>query len=538
MYLVTANEMQQIDRETIDTFGIPGMVLMENAGRGATRFLLESFPDIAGKKVAVMAGRGNNGGDGFVMARYLSQRGIRVVVCVLASKDKVGGDAGANLRLLQPLGVPLIEIPDIDAFSKQQTFLRHQDIWIDAILGTGLKSDVKDFLSRVISFINQLNKPVFAVDIPSGLNSETGQPCGICIKAHATATFAFPKIGHMVYPGAHFTGQLRVVDIGIPNSTVAQIAPRQSLITGAQVAGILPARSPETHKGDTGHVLVIAGSPGKTGAAVMTAVSAVRSGAGLVTLATPASLNPVLEAQVLEVMTHPLPEQGFQGLLDESAYETIMDLLSRKSCLAIGPGIGTAPGTRRLVHKIIESCPLPIVIDADGLNCLAGETQVLCGRKIPVVLTPHPGEMARLISATPKAIQQDRITHARNFAEQFDVHLVLKGARTVVAHPDGSVDINPTGNPGMASGGMGDVLTGIIAGLIAQGCPPAAAARAGVFVHGAAADTLAQELSPQGFIASEVMHLIPRIMQRLVPADVHARMQAPEEPPAVPRVIF
>ena len=263
MYLVTAVEMQAMDRGTIESYGIPGLVLMENAGRGATRALTCCFEDIERKKVAVIAGRGNNGGDGFVIARYLSQRGVNVIVYLLALKEEVQGDAAANLRLLEPLDVQVLEVKDKRAFKKQQSSMRHQDLWVDAILGTGLNSDVKGYFKTVIEFINALNKPVFAVDIPSGLNADTGQVCGVCIRAQTTATFAFAKIGHVLYPGATYTGDLEVIDIGIPNFIAEQINPRQHLITAAQIAAALPCRPPDAHKGHNGHLLVVAGSIGK-----------------------------------------------------------------------------------------------------------------------------------------------------------------------------------------------------------------------------------------------------------------------------------
>jgi len=514
MDLATAAEMQKMDHETIELFGFPGIVQMENAGRGATRFFMESFKGACDQKVAVIAGKGNNGGDGFVMARYLSQKGIRVSVYLLSQCAAIDGDAAANLRLLEPLGVPVIEIPDQNAFKAHATSLRHQDIWIDAILGTGLKSKVIGYFKEVIDFMNRLNKPIFAVDIPSGLNSDTGQPWGVCIKAQATATFAFAKIGHVVLPGVVYTGQLKIVNIGIPQHIAKQTAMQHVLITQNTVAELIQPRSQDAHKGDTGHVLIIAGSPGKTGAAAMSATSAMRSGAGLVTLATPKSLNPFLETRILEAMTHPLAETK-AGILDETALETIMGLMAEKNCLAIGPGIGTAPETKRLIQKILLASQIAIVIDADGLNCIADNPQILRKLEIPVVLTPHPGEMARLINSTTQTVQQDRIGCARTFARQFGVHLVLKGARTVIAEPDGKIFINPTGNPGMASGGMGDVLTGIIAGFIAQGYAPGDAARAGVYLHGSAGDTLADEYGPYGFLAGDVMNQIPRQIKKL-----------------------
>ena len=515
MILVTAEEMQQIDRRTIEDFGILGMVLMENAGRGATRFLLNYFPDIENKKVGVIAGRGNNGGDGFVIARYLKQRGIRVHVYLLAETNKVRGDAAANLAFLKPLDVPLFEIPDEASHSKNKPQMAQIDLWVDAILGTGLKSNVKGYFKTVINYINGLSKPVFAVDIPSGLNSDTGQPCGACIRASATATFAFAKTGHMVYPGTDYTGVLKIVDIGIPPHITATVGPRHYLISAPLIQSYLTSRPADAHKGSTGHLLVIAGSPGKTGAASMTSMSALRAGAGLVTLGIAESLNAVMEGQMPEAMTYPLPESR-TGVLGLSAFEKVKKLEPGKKCLAIGPGLGQDSDTGEFVRKIIQSSKIPVVVDADGLNNLAGRLQILLKVKTPVILTPHPGEMARLLDTEVSKVQQDRIKCSRDFAARYKVHIILKGARTVIAHPDGRVFINPTGNAGMASGGMGDVLTGIIAGLMAQGLSPEASAHTGVYLHGAAADSLVEAIGPYGYLAGDVMNAIPGEIKKIV----------------------
>ena len=495
---------------------------MENAGRGAADVLLDQFADRIKTGVGILCGKGNNGGDGFVVARYLADRRIDVTVYLLAKADKVKGDAAANLKRLAALKIPVIEIPDEDSFSKIKSDLTRYDLLVDAILGTGLTSDVRGYFKTVINFINRLNRsgiPVFAVDMPSGLNSDTGQPCGSCVRAEGTATFALAKIGHYTYPGADYTGKLEIIDIGIPDAAVEAVGPKQYLLTADQIRAAIPLRAADTHKGRTGHLLVIAGSVGKTGAAAMTAVSAMRSGAGLVTLGIAESLNPIMETQVLEVMTTPLPECGY-GVLTDTAIDDIVKLTDGKNCLAIGPGIGQAEETRSLVKAVLSRIDIPVVIDADGLNNIAGQTQLLKKRKAPTVLTPHPGEMARLIETTPAGVQQNRLACARDFATNFGVHVVLKGAATVIAHPDGSAYINPTGNPGMASGGMGDVLTGVLAGFITQGFSLKAAAQAAVYLHGAAADTLVQTVGPIGYLAGEVMSAIPGEIKKLLDSQL------------------
>lgn len=512
MIVVTARQMQALDRQTIDELGIPGRVLMENAGRGATHAFLQTVYQKDRGRVGILAGRGNNGGDGFVMARYLSQKNIPVTVYLLSTADQVEGDAAANLKLLSASRVELVEVPDEPSFVEKQSELKHTAYWIDAILGTGLKSDVKGYFRRVITFINDLKRPVFAVDIPSGLNSDTGQPCGACIRALATATFGFAKIGHAVHPGATFCGHVDVIDIGIPPGLASAAGVRQHLITGTHINSLLAHRDPDTHKGRTGHALIVAGATGKTGAAMMTAASALRTGAGLVTLGIPHSLNPIVESRLTEAMTIPLPDQG-TGLLLEEAFPDIVQAARGKQVMALGPGLGVASHTRNLVYRMIKEIDLPLVIDADGLNNLAGRTGCLEGRQSATILTPHPGEMGRLTGVSSSQVQSDRVTSARNLARQTKTFVVLKGARTLIAQPDGAVWINPTGNPGMASGGMGDVLTGMITGLMAQGHTALNACLIGVYLHGLAADMLSTK-APWGYLATEVMDTIPLAIQK------------------------
>lgn len=515
MRIVTAAEMQAMDHDTIEAFGIPGRVLMENAGRGATYCFLKRIYAMGPGRVGVVAGRGNNGGDGFVMARYLAERGIEVEIFLLSAQERVQGDAAANLRLLPTLNVPVIQIPDAQAFEAQKRHMQHIRYWIDGIFGTGLNSDVRGYFKAVIEFINSTGRPVFAVDIPSGLHADTGQVGGVCIQAAATATFGYAKVGHLVHPGAGFCGSVDIIDIGIP-SLIAQAVPeRQSMITGPMVRDLLPQRPADTHKGHTGHVLVVAASTGKTGAAVMTSMSALRAGAGLVTLGIPESLNAILETHVIEAMTLPLPDDG-RGTLTAEAFDTIDLEMAKKSCLALGPGIGTAPGTRRLVHRLVNESKLPMVIDADGLNNLVGHLDLLASRQAPTVLTPHPGEMARLLQTGPADIQKDRLSAARSLARQTNACVILKGARTLVSDPAGHVWINTTGNAGMASGGMGDVLTGAVAGCLAQeGSAPPQAALVAVFLHGLAADILSAD-RPHGYLAAEVMDALPRALHKVM----------------------
>jgi len=541
MYLVTAKEMQNIDRATIESFGIPGQVLMENAGRGAFDMLLRLFPDIGSLKVAVMAGKGNNGGDAFVIARYLLEKGIDTTTFMLSSKEKISGDARANLLLLEkivletqtrgadstekfsnknaPLNQRLIEIPDMERFHGVKNRILHHDLFIDGILGTGINSSVRDFYGEVIDTLNGTTKPIFSIDVPSGLNSDTGEAMGRSINATATATFAFAKVGHMLHPGKQLTGTLEIIDIGIPGFITAKENPRIHLIDKDMIRPLFPDRSCDSHKGTHGHLMVVAGSVGKTGAAALTCNSAMACGTGLVTLAIPESINSTMEHQVTESMTIPMPDNhSIKGTFSRFALENIRTAAMDKSALAMGPGLGLTQDTIELVQGIIADpslAELSMVIDADGLNAVAEDIQILKKReaRATTILTPHPGEMARLTGRSTTEIQKNRIKYARELAETFHVVVVLKGSGTVVALPDNRIYICPTGNPGMASGGMGDLLTGIIAGLLAQGFTARQASVAGVYIHGMCGDILAKERGKFGFPASDIIKIIPETVE-------------------------
>jgi len=507
MILVSASQMREMDRKTIEDFGLPGMVLMETAARGALDALYSLVPDLAARSIAVFAGKGNNGGDGFVMARCLFGQGAAVTVYLLANRENIKGDARTNLELLYKMGAPVVELPDKTAFAKKHKALARHEVWIDAILGTGLASPLEGYFKAVVEFINRQPGVKFAVDIPSGLFADTGRG-GVVFQADATATMGAMKTGMAQEPGASLSGKITVVDIGIPSHVVESVRPDTFLLTRRMAAEALPLRDAAAHKGNTGHVLVAAGSPGKTGAGALAANAAMRAGAGLVTVATPKSLGPVLESLAVEPMTLYLPETD-DKTLGEDAAKPLLAALAGKAAFAVGPGLGTGEQTARLVSLLLEKVKIPMVVDADALNCLAKNPGILKKVKAPVILTPHPGEMARLAGLSTAQIQADRIQCARDFAVANKVHLVLKGARTVIAHPDSTVYINPTGNSGMASAGMGDVLTGVIAALLAQGCPPEHAARLGVYLHGLAADRLYESTGPFGYTAGDVANALP-----------------------------
>lgn len=506
MKVVSAETMQRLDRRAIEEFAIPGLTLMENAGRGCAAEIIARYGGSQAQKALVFAGKGNNGGDGYVIARLLRERDWHVSVFVLAHREDIRGDALANLERLE--GVPIHFCTEGGAPARCKEALLEATVIVDALLGIGLKSDVTGLYGEIIGMINDSGKPVISVDIPSGVDATSGRILGCAVKADLTVTFAAAKCGHILYPGAEYTGELRTVDIGIPEDLTASAEGHEFLDRGT-VRPLLRRRSRIAHKGDGGHCLILAGSTGMSGAAAMAANSALRAGAGLVTLAAPAGINQVLETKTTEVMTLPLPDVG-SGCLCAMAKGAIEDALAGKKVLAMGPGIGRHPETAQLIRELTASISLPMIIDADGLNALSQEPDLLLRKKSDIViLTPHPGEMARLTGLSIPLVEDDRVGVARGFAMKYDVWLILKGARTVIAAPDGTVAINGSGNPGMASGGMGDVLTGVLAALIAQGYDPFKACRLGVFIHGHAADMVADEKGEIGISAVDVQERLP-----------------------------
>lgn len=507
MKVITAETMLAIDREAIEGFGIPGLTLMENAGAACVEEIISTFGGTG--HALVIAGKGNNGGDGYVIARLLDRRGWSVRVIILAERGQIRGDALTNLERLDP---------EMLFFTDAATEIRAEtgraDLIVDAMLGTGLSSDIAGIYRQAVELVNASGRPVLAVDIPSGIHGATGRVLGSAVRASLTVTFACAKQGHVLYPGAEHTGRLVVADIGIPAGLVERAAGCEFL-TAESVRPLLRRRDRQAHKGHFGHCLVIAGSTGKTGAAALCANSAVRSGSGLVTLAVPESLNPILEVKTTEAMTVPLPETR-GGYLTDGALAALDGLLPGKDAVALGPGLGQQPETVTFVQQLTGRVTLPLVMDADALNALAGDITLLRKtRSAAIVLTPHPGEMARLMGVTVGDVQADRLAVAVDFARNFGIHLILKGDRTVIASPDGAAAINGSGNPGMASGGMGDVLTGIIASLLGQGYPARDACRLGVFLHGHAADMVAETRGEIGIRATDVQEMLPFAYKRL-----------------------
>lgn len=511
MKIVTAETMQQIDRKAISERGIPGLVLMENAGRGCAAAITEAFgtPGTA----TIIAGKGNNGGDGFVIARLLAAEGWDLRVCVLARRDQFKGDALENLNRLPDSMLAFCPDPELLA--------RHAESWkssiviVDAIFGTGLASEVAGVHAEAVRLVNDSGTPVVAVDIPSGIHGSTGKVLGSGIYADITVTFALAKQGHVQYPGTEYCGKLQVVDIGIPADIMDEAAGCE-YGDAASIAKLLRRRSRTGHKGSYGHSLIIAGSTGKTGAAAMAANSAVRAGSGLVTVAVPASVHQILEIKTTEAMTVPVPDAG-RGFLGPEALDALLAESAARDVVAVGPGLSWQPATAQLVRSLAVQLAQPLIIDADGLNALSEEPAVLMQRSGQVtVLTPHPGEMARLAGITTAAVEADRLGVAADFARRYGVYLILKGARTIIASPDGPLAINGSGNPGMASGGMGDVLTGAVTALLAQGYDPFEACRIAVFIHGHAADLVATVKGEIGMSAVDVQEYLPHALNDLL----------------------
>ena len=526
MKVVTAAEMRQIDQDTIEGIGIPGIVLMETAGSAIVRAIEQYYPTC--QRIGIFAGKGNNGGDGIVIARQLAHIGRDVRLFLVSPPDSFTGEAQTNLQIAKNLGLRIEEmLTDAalgsDFFVERSTSLTHIascELLVDAIFGTGLRGTVRDPIATVINAINRLSTPILSVDLPSGLDADTGHSLGTCVRADRTVTIGLPKRGLLMHPGAELAGKLEVVDIGFPEQVVDAQNIKVNWTTAAQAAQWIPLRPPSSHKGSYGRVLVIAGSTGMTGAAALASEAALRAGAGLATLATPKHLNPILEGLLPEVMTLPLPETD-AGSLSLSATSTILEFaVKTKSILAIGPGLSQHPETVSFVHQLIrenreQGLDLRMVIDADGLNALAQVRETLSLLNSDAVLTPHPGEMARLTSTSVPVLEKDRISTAQQFASKYGVTLVFKGAPTVTSAPNGNLWVNSTGNPGMATGGMGDVLTGIIAGLMAQGIPSENAAALGVYLHGLAGDIVAEKLGRHGLIASDVLKAVPGAISSL-----------------------
>jgi len=507
MKVLSSAAMKEADRKTIQELGLPGAVLMETAGMRVVELVFSRLPQV--KKVAVMAGPGNNGGDGLVIARMLKNAGVKVFLWTTVEPGAYRGDAGINEKYLEQNQFPinrLMEEKDIELF---RTELEQAELVIDALLGIGTDREVTGLMAGIIKEINHSEALVISVDVPSGLNANSGKVMGCAVKADWTVTFAYPKAGLFNYQGVDYAGEVHVAQINIPDRLVENEP--VELLTSGKVWNWLPPRPNLSHKGTMGRVFIVAGSPGMGGAAVMAGESALKSGAGLVYLAVPQTLETALEAGLVEVITISLPEAK-TGVINAETAEQILEMSGSCNVLAVGPGLDPGQETAKLLEKLIEGSSLPLVLDAGALEALAGKTGILKKAKYPPVLTPHPGELARLTGSEPGEIMENRLEIALNYARQWNAILLIKGSNTVIALPTGKAAINPTGCPNLATAGSGDLLTGTIASFIAQGISPENAAMAGAFIHGLAGDLLS---TGRGHMARDILNCYNQAFQYL-----------------------
>jgi len=527
MRVLNSSQMREADRRTIEEIGIPSLVLMENAGRQVVAAMEAVHGDLQEHQVAVLCGRGNNGGDGFVVARTLIQRGVDVSVFVLGAIADVRGDARVNLEILGRLGLTVVEVADSQAWELHFSEVSTCTLIVDAIFGTGLNAPLSGLLETVVADVNGSGIPVVAIDLPSGLSADSHEPIGDSIEAGVTITLGAPKLSLVLPPAETRAGDIVIADIGIPTEVIEAVdGPRVELLTRATMRSLVTPRNADTHKGDYGRVLIVAGSLGKTGAAHLSALGALRSGAGLVSVATPSACLPIVASMGPEYMTVPIDENP-DGL-DPDAVDDLLE--SARDVLAIGPGLGQGSGTRAFIRALVDRATLPLVVDADGLNAFAGEPDRLAGREgRDVIITPHPGEMARLVGCTVEDLQADRIGIATDFAKRHKLYVVLKGYRTLVVTPDEKVFVNPTGCPGMATGGTGDVLAGMLGAWLAQLLDAEAACKLAVYLHGSAGELADADNGEVSMTAGDLVdHIGDAILEVTARRRVATSKSAPE----------
>ncbi|HEX3071516.1 MAG TPA: NAD(P)H-hydrate dehydratase [Thermoanaerobaculia bacterium] len=499
MYILTSDQMKSIDRRATERFGIPSIVLMENAALSVVDAIGDHYPNC--DRAAVFCGLGANGGDGFAIARLLEQRGVVPIVFIVGDRKKISGDASANLAICERLGLQLHDVADDDSLNEALVHASGADLVIDAIFGTGLNRAPEGLYAETIVSMGELGLPIVAVDLPSGANASSAEPFAPCVQAALTITFAAPKICHIFEPAAVSCGEVIVADISIPTAAIEDENVTLALTTPSDVRPHFAPRVAATHKGTYGHVAIIAGSPGRSGAAVLAARGAIRSGAGLVTVVTDAETARLVNAGSIESMTH--------------AGDDVIAFAKNKDAVLIGPGLADDKASYTRVRDLVAAIERPLVIDASALNAFELRASDINPSRHPRVLTPHPGELARLLGRTASEVNANRIDVAREAARLTGCVVVLKGFQSLIAEPDGHVNVNPTGNPGMATGGMGDVLGGIIAALLARGIDPFNAAIAAVYVHGFTGDMLKEEMGDTGLAAADLAERIPLAIKRL-----------------------
>jgi NAD(P)H-hydrate epimerase len=504
--VLTADQAATLDRQA-QAQGIAVGVLMERAGRAVARACADLMGGTYGRRAVVACGKGNNGGDGLVAARHLARWGVRVAVVAVGPLKELREPAAMNAARLDE--VPAVRVRDFSDKTFERELAR-ADIAIDAIFGTGFRGIPEDEWAEAIAAMNTSPAPVVSVDIPSGVDGTTGSAEGEAVRAELTVTFGAAKLGVVLLPGAELAGAVRVVDIGLPD---AMICAGAFLVEPADVAGVLPRRTTDTHKRATGVLFVVAGSRGMTGAVRLMAEAAGRIGAGLIQVAVPEGILPVVQAELAEATFVPLPETA-AGTVSSAAVDVVLEHLERADALAIGPGLSTHDETAAFIRELVRGCPVPFALDADGLNAFTGRATDLADRKADAVLTPHAGEFARLADVSPRELAGDRLRHARALASTTGAVTLLKGSRTLVVTPEGRARINPTGGPVLATAGSGDVLTGVIGGLLARGLDPVDAASAGAFLHGLAGVLAGRSLG-EGTLASDVAAHLPEAVRRV-----------------------
>jgi len=514
MKVLNAGQMKNIDRQTIKEIGILGPVLMENAGIQIVSALRSKFPEPQREKIVIVIGRGNNGGDGLVVARHLFNQGCRPLVMLLGTEQEVKGDAALNLRIAQRIGIEIVKITSPKVWDKHKARVSRSTLLIDAIFGTGLSKPAKGLYAKVIEDMNKSKAYIIAVDIPSGLSTDTYQIIGPCVKADLTVTLAAPKIAHVFPPAEDWVGELVIGEISVPRFLFEDDNLKLELVERKEILPYFKKREKDTHKGTYGHLFIISGSFGKTGAAVMAGKAALKMGAGLVTIGTPQSCLPMVARPMVELMTEPLPETS-ERTISSQALEKASTLLKDKDALLIGPGISTHRSTAEFVLSLLPKIKFPIVIDADALNILASKPEILKSLRKPVILTPHPGEFARLLHLPTREVLERKLELVPEFSEKYGVYLVLKSYKTLISTPGGKVYINPTGNPGMASAGSGDVLSGMIASMIVQEKNLLEAILAAVYVHGLSGDLGAEKLGEKFLTAANIINYLPRTLKQL-----------------------
>lgn len=512
--LATAEQMRALDRRATEDYGIPSLTLMENAGRAVADAAKDMLGDVTCQRVLVVCGTGNNGGDGFVAARHLSNAGAAVRIAYYGDRAKAKGDALANLQIAEKMRLQIET--DCDE-ARLAELARDSKLVIDAMLGTGTKGQIREpFLTaiRILNIVTTFGGKVLAVDVPTGIDSDTGQTLGPAVMADATVTFQLAKIGLFIYPGAWHAGRVIAADIGIPCEAVSAAKISVGVLNSFCAVRLATKRPPDSHKGKYGHVAIVAGSVGMTGAAALAAEGALRIGTGLVTCLVPESLNDIMEVKLTEAMTIPVP-QGNARAFGMASLDKVLEYANKWGAAVIGPGFGRDEDTIAFTLKLIAKLKKPAIIDADALYAVSKDLSVLKKCKAQLVITPHPGEMATLLGTTTEEVQSNRLETARSFAKEHRVTVVLKGAGTVVAVPDGHAFINTTGSPGMATGGTGDVLSGMIGGLLARWHDPDAAAKAAVYLHGRAGEIAAEKLGEASMIASDVADSIGAAIQEV-----------------------